>query len=180
MDVAQTLEALLFFKNEPLTRARLAAWLQVDLATVTAALVTLDERLQGRGIVLLQEGDRVQLGTHPEAGPLLETITREELSKDIGRAGLETLAIVCYHGPVTRTDIDYIRGVNSSFIIRHLLTRGLIEREPHPDDARRYLYRPTLELWQHLGLRSATELPEFDAIKAKLAAAAAPTDEPTA
>jgi segregation and condensation protein B len=72
--------------------------------------------------------------------------------KDLGKAGLETLSIILYQGPISRAEIDYIRGVNSNFILRNLLIRGLIERVENPHDQRSFLYKPTLELISYLGL----------------------------
>ncbi len=108
------------------------------------------------------------LATAPEAGPLLERIAKEERSKDIGKAGLETLAIILYRGPVTRAEVDYIRGVNSTFILRHLTVRGLVERIPNPEDSRSFLYRPTFELLSFLGITSIEELPEYASIMSQL------------
>ncbi|MBI2099909.1 MAG: SMC-Scp complex subunit ScpB, partial [Candidatus Vogelbacteria bacterium] len=78
------------------------------------------------------------------------------------------LTIVLYKGPLTRAEIDYIRGVNSSFILRHLSIRGLVERIPNPKDARSFLYRPTFDLFQHLGLSKIEELPEYGELISQL------------
>lgn len=86
---------------------------------------------------------------------------KDELSADIGKAGAETLAIVLYRGPLSRIEIDRIRGVNSTFILRNLLIRGLVERRPHPTDSRSFNYAITPSLLQHLGITSRESLPEF-------------------
>ena len=128
------------------------------------------EELSGHGLVLLEKDDSVMLGTAPEASPLIETLIKEELSRDLGKAGLETLAIVLYEGPLTRADIDYVRGVNSSFILRHLLVRGLVERLPKPGDARTFLYGPTFQLLQYLGATKVENLTEYAKIRQELSA----------
>ena len=94
----------------------------------------------------------------------------KELSREIGEAGLEVLAIVLYRGPSTRSQIDYIRGVNTSSTVRTLLARGLIERASNPNDSREYLYRPTTELLAHLGVSGVTDLPDCATISSELAA----------
>ena len=68
------------------------------------------------------------LGTAPQMSATVETLTKEELMKDLGKAGLETISIILYKGPISRAEIDYIRGVQSNFILRNLLVRGLIEK----------------------------------------------------
>jgi segregation and condensation protein B len=105
------------------------------------------------------------LGTSKELSPLIEKLTKDELTRDLGKAGLETLSIVLYQGPLARADIDYIRGVNSQFILRALLIRGLVERIDNPKDARSYLYKPTLDLLSHLGVSKIADLPEYEQVR---------------
>ena len=101
------------------------------------------------------------LGTAPELSPTIEKMTKEELMGDLGKATLETLSIILYQGPIVKSRIDYIRGVNSSFILRNLLIRGLIERREHPEDKRTFLYSPTFDLLTHLGISRVEDLPEY-------------------
>jgi segregation and condensation protein B len=89
------------------------------------------------------------------------------MSKEIGKAGLETLAIILYNGPISRREVDYIRGVNSTFILRNLCVRGLVEREPDLKDQRILRYKSSLSLLAHLGIKSVEELPEFEMLKNK-------------
>jgi len=162
------IEAILFFKSEPMRITALAKLLTVSEGDIKNALEELPEKLTGRGVVLLIREDEIELRTAPEMSTLIETIQKEELTKDLGKAGTETLSIVLYKGPITRSEIDYIRGVNSTFILRNLLIRGLIEKVPNPKDQRSYLYKPTLELLSFLGLRTIEELPEFNMVKTEL------------
>ena len=124
--------------------------------------------MSGRGIVLMRAGDTVTLGTHPEASDILSKIYKEELSKGLSKASIETLSIVMYGDEVTRGKIDYIRGVNSGFILRSLLVRGLIERKPYPRDRKRFMYAPTAELLASLGAASVQALPDYERIHAEL------------
>jgi len=162
-------KAILFWKAEPVSVKKLAALLSVKEGEVRDGLKELESELRGRGISLIQTDDEVTLGTAKELSPLIEQLTKDELTHDIGKAGLETLSIVLYQGPISRADIDYIRGVNSQFIIRSLLIRGMVERVENPNDARSFLYKPTIQLLSHLGLSKITELPEYSQVRQDIA-----------
>ncbi len=101
------------------------------------------------------------LGTAPELSELIENLQKEELNKDLSKAALETLSIVLYKNGVSRAEIDYIRGVNSSFTLRALSVRGLIEKASDAKDSRRFLYKPSFDLLSYMGVRSVQELPEY-------------------
>jgi len=167
-DITQIIEAVLFFKGEPMEIAKLAKTVHASEAEVRDALQILEEKLLDRGMRLMRKDDEVMLGTAPECGVLIEEIIKEDLNKDLGKAGLETLAIVIYLGPVTRSRMDHIRGVNSTFIIRNLMIRGLIEKVSNPEDQRSFLYRPTFELLSYLGVNKVEELPEYDAVREEI------------
>ncbi len=166
--LSSQIEAVLFYKAEPLSVKRLAQILKKDEKEIKNALTELREELKGRGLTLVEWEDEVTLGTSKEVSALIETLTKEELVKDLGKAGLETLSIILYQGPLSRAEIDYIRGVNSNFILRNLLIRGLIERVDNPKDQRSFLYKPTLELISHLGLSKITDLPDYDAVRSDI------------
>lgn len=157
----QKIEAILLFKNEPVTYKELAKMLESSLGETKDAVRSLQNFYDERGIVVIEDGESVSFGTHPNASGLIESIQKEEISRELGRAGLETLAIVLYKGPVSRREIDYIRGVNSGFILRNLLIRGLIERSESIAGERSFSYKPTLELLRHLGVKRKEDLPEY-------------------
>lgn len=161
MNLESKIEALLFFKNEPITLVELGKMLSTPIEDIRLAVESLQNFYRDRGIVLISNGDELSLGTSPEVSNLIEKVQKDELSRDIGRAGLETLAIILYKGPISRREIDYIRGVNSSFILRNLLIRGLIERSESEAGERSFSYKPTLELMRFLGVTKKEELPEF-------------------
>ncbi len=169
MTPASQLESVLFFKSEPLTAKELAKMLGMSEAEVKEAAEALKTNLQGRGLTLISEGDAYMLATAPEASQLIERITKEELEKDPGKAGMEVLAIILYQGPQTRAQIDHIRGVNSTFALRQLMIRGLLDRIDNPTDQRSFLYKPTLQLLSFLGVSSTSELPDFEKTKEMLA-----------
>ncbi len=163
------IEAILFWRGDPMTVAELAKFTFSTKEETTAALAEVKADLSSRGIVLIEHEGEYTLGTNPESSKLIEAVRKEELSRELGKAGLETLAIILYQGPVRRSDIDYIRGVNSNFILRNLLIRGLIERKPAPNDSRASVYTASMELIRHLGLTNLNELPDFEAVKAQIA-----------
>jgi segregation and condensation protein B len=108
------------------------------------------------------------LGVAPELAPIIESIRKEELVKDLSKASLDTLSIILYKNGVSRSEIDYIRGVNSSFIIRNLLVRGLIEKVIDEKDTRRNLYRPSFDALSYMGVTSVENLPNFENVRNEL------------
>lgn len=165
LSLESQIEALLFWKAEPVSLKKLSTLLGKESGEIETALVNLQEQLKNRGLSLVRLEDEVTLGTAKEASELIESLTKDELTKDLGKAGLETLSIILYQGPLSRADIDYIRGVNSQFILRNLLVRGLIERIDNPEDQRSFLYKPTLELISYLGVSQITKMPEYETVR---------------
>lgn len=168
MNLEQKIEAILFYKNEPVEIKKLAALLTVKESEVKEAAKNLANLLGGRGLCLIQTEKEISLATAPEMTTLIDQIAKDERSREIGKAGLETLAIILYNGPVSRREIDYIRGVNSTFILRNLSMRGLVERESDPKDQRVFRYKGSLALLSHLGITKFEDLPEFKDLQTKL------------
>ncbi|MFM2383639.1 MAG: segregation and condensation protein segregation and condensation protein [Candidatus Parcubacteria bacterium] len=167
--LTQHIEAILFWRGDPMSISSLAKITGAEKDEVKQALIQVKSDLASRGIVLIEHDGEYTLGTNPESAKLIEAARTEELSKDLGKAGLETLAIVLYQGPIRRSDIDYIRGVNSNFILRNLLIRGLIERKPDPKDSRASVYLASMELLRFLGLSHVEDLKDFEAVKEAIA-----------
>lgn len=165
MEIDKAIEAILFYKNEPVSISSLAKSLNKSVGEIEEGLTKLKNILTGRGVQLMRIENEVRLATSTELSDLINDMVKEELSGDLGRAGLETLSIILYLGPLTRSRIDNIRGVNSSFIIRNLLIRGLIERSNDEKDSRTYVYRPSFDLLAHLGVTRVEDLPSFDKVK---------------
>ncbi len=170
IDTAAQLEALLFSEGGPVARKKLAQLLSCTPDELESAIADLIQRKEGSVLSVIATAQDVALAVSPEAAPTVKAAFERELGEQIGDAGLEVLSIVLYRGPSTRAQIDYIRGVNTSWTIRTLAARGLLERVPNPKDAREYLYQPTVELLAHLGVRSAQELPDYAKISSELAA----------
>jgi len=162
------IEAILFWKGEPTPIKRLAEILGAKESEIKDAIFNMKQNLTGRGIVLQEKDGEVTLGTAPEFSTLIENLQKEELNKELSKASLETLSIVLYKNGASRAEVDWIRGVNSSFTLRALSVRGLVERIPDPGDARRYLYRPSFELLSYLGVKRVDELPEWGEINTEI------------
>jgi len=168
MELESKIEGLLFYKNEELKIDKLASLLDVSVEQINEALAKLENSLSSRGIVLIRKNDSVILGVNSELSPIIETIRKDEISKELTKASLETLSIILYKNNVSRSEIDYIRGVNSSFILRNLLVRGLIEKIVDPKDTRRMLYRPSLDALSFMGITSIDKLPNYEEIQKQL------------
>ncbi len=167
--ISLLLEAILYWRGEPVKITELAKALGVSKEEVVTAASELESSLaENRGVRLMQHDDTLALVTAPEASELIEKLRKEELSRDLGKAALETLSIVMYKGPLSRADIEYIRGVNCTSIIRTLLIRGLIEKIQNPKDQRSSLYKVSSDLLMHLGVTTLSELPGYEATRTEL------------
>lgn len=165
MDLDAQIEAYLFYKGEPEEVSVLARFFEVDEQTIHSTLVALAERLKG-GVVLVVHDRKAALVTSSSTATTIEKLRKAEVTRDLGKAGLETLAIIIYKGPVQRSEVDYIRGVNSSYIIRNLLIRGLIERRTGSKGTS--LYVPSIELLAHMGIESIADMPEYVTVREQL------------
>jgi segregation and condensation protein B len=155
------LEALLFASGEPLEKKRLIALLGIKDSELSLALKALETRLEGHGLSLVETAAEVELRTAPEAAGMIKKLRESELARDLGKASMETLAIVAYKEGATRGEIDWVRGVNSSASLRTLLLRGLIEGREDERDKRRIRYSVTTEALAHLGVARAENLPRY-------------------
>ncbi|HSJ54409.1 MAG TPA: SMC-Scp complex subunit ScpB [Anaerolineae bacterium] len=154
------IESLLFVAGEPVSCGRLAAALQADGGQVEQALAELEAEYQGRGFRLQRKGERAQLVTAPEAAEAVRVFLGLELSSKVSPAALETLAIVAYRQPVTRAEIESVRGVSSDSVLRTLVSRGLVEEQGRLEQAGRpIIYGTTFEFLQQFGLTSLEQLP---------------------
>lgn len=160
LSLSAQLEALLFVSGEPVALAQLAAALDVALSVVERGLNELDASLSQRGLKLQRHAGRVQLTTAPQLADLVERFLGLEATSHLSRAALETLAIIAYQQPVTRPQIDSIRGVNSDSMMKSLLHKNLILESGRADGpGRPILYSTTPEFLQHFGLNSILEMP---------------------
>lgn len=157
------LEALLFAAPQAVTVEQLAHALQLPKEEVEAALARLETQLQTRGLRLQRHREALQLTTAPEAAPYVERLAGAEVTLRLSQAALETLAIIAYAQPITRPQIEAIRGVGSDGVIRTLLSAGLIEEVGRAESVGRpILYGTTAEFLQQFGLASLQELPPLE------------------
>ena len=157
-----TLEALLFVAERPLSRREIATLAGVDRETVDGLLGDLEVSLRGRGLVLVTSGDRVELTTAVEAGALIARYVGADAVR-LSPAALETLAIVAYRQPVTKSAIERIRGVDSDYTVRSLLHRRLVvELGRSAAPGRPFLYGTGFDFLERFGLSSLEELPQLD------------------
>jgi len=159
-------EALLFYYGEPITLKKIASLLEIEEKEVQTLIDEFQKKLSSdsdRGVRLVVHGGMVQLLTKPETGDIIQKIMKDEFREELTPASLETLSLIAYLGPVSRLTIDFIRGVNSSFTVRNLFLRGLIDREIGKGNA--YSYKPSIQFLSHLGISSVEDLPEYNSYK---------------
>lgn len=163
LSVPALLESLLFVADGATPVARLAEALEVTVADVEAALAELQTTYAQRGLSLQRIRDRVQLTTAPSAAAAVQRFLGLAATVPLSKAALETLAIIAYQQPVTRPQIDAIRGVNSDGVLKTLLAKGLVEEAGRTEGpGRPTLYATTPMFLQHFGLSALTELPPLN------------------
>ncbi|MBO0701969.1 MAG: SMC-Scp complex subunit ScpB [Candidatus Dormibacteraeota bacterium] len=158
--LAAALEAILFTSNRPLKVRELQQATDASRAAVEDALRELEAGLERRGVMLQRLDEQVHLVTRPELSAYVRRALRPEASGRLSAAALETLAIVAYHQPVTRSRIERVRGVNSDSVLANLELRDLVQevgREASPGQPR--LFGTTMRFLQVMGLRSLGDLP---------------------
>lgn len=168
-ELAKKIEALLFVAGDGLSVSRIASILKKSDEEIRSAISDLEKHLESEhAITILKDQERASLVTAASVSKLVEDFGKEEFAGELTKAALEALTIVAYKGPMKRSEIDYIRGVNSSFMVRNLLMRGLIERVHNPKDSRAYMYRISEDFLKFFGLKSIADLPDYGAYSRKL------------
>lgn len=162
------IEALLFFKAEPVSLKKLEDLLKVSKTEILEALEGLKNNLSNRGIVLMEKDEEYTIAVSPVYSDMIDEIQKEELNRDLSKASLETLSIILYKNGASRSEIDFIRGVNSSFTLRALLVRGLVEKVASNEDNRKYVYKPTFDLLSFMGVSSISELPGWEELNSMI------------
>lgn len=170
LSLPHTLQALLFASGEAITRKQVLSLLEIPEDMLAAAVDELQKELVGTGLALITTPEELELRTSPDATPIVEKLRQSELSRDLGKAGLETLAIVLYQNGATRGEVDFVRGVNSTAALRSLLLRGLVERSTDEADKRRARYTATIDAFAHLGISKREDLPGFSELSGTLGA----------
>lgn len=156
------IESILFVSGEPVSVAKISKITETLKAEVENALMMLGNEYAGRGLQIVRKENDVQMTTSAENSDYIDGLVKSEIQENLSQAALEVLSIISYRGPITRVDMESIRGVNCSFTLRSLLMRGLIERIENPKDARGYLYKISIEFLKKLGVSRVEELPDWE------------------
>ena len=163
LSLAALIEAILFVSPEPLSANQIGNLLGITPRVVKNAFDELDTLYQERGIRLQHHNGKVQITTAPEAAPVIENMLELETTSTLSQAALETLSIIAYQQPITRPQIDSIRGVNSDSVLQTLLSKGLIDDVGRTEGpGRPILYSTTSDFLKYFGLSSYGELPPLD------------------
>lgn len=163
MNYKSVIESLLFIHGEPLSFKKIAKTLDLDVEEVKKGAQELKLRYEEKevGLRIIEKGEEIQLVTAPENALYVQKLIQTDIRQDLTNVSLETLAIIAYRGPMSRSEIEDIRGIDSSFLLRRLLIRGLVERTEHPQDRRIYLYQITFNFLKSLGLQKIEDLPNY-------------------
>ncbi|MEK7065165.1 MAG: SMC-Scp complex subunit ScpB, partial [Patescibacteria group bacterium] len=155
MTILSQIESILFVASAPLSVRQLAQAVKVKEDEVKLALADLQAKynLPESGIHLVQVDDKAQMATNPENAGVVDLFIKQEAVGELTRAQLETLTVVAYRGPITRPELEQIRGVNCALILRNLLIRGLVEEEEKTDKLLP-TYVLSMEAMRHLGIAS--------------------------
>lgn len=167
IDLHRALEALLVLAGKPLSIRKIAELLGTDRTTARTAVDAFRTtwNARGGGTVVAVAGDDVQLVTHRDLSMVADAFVREETRGELTRPQLEALTVVAYRGPMTKAELEHIRGVHCGLILRNLLIRGLLveERDATRQDV---VYRISLDFLRHLGRADVRELPEYERLHA--------------
>jgi len=157
------IESLLFVSNQPFSVKKLISQTKSDKEKVTSAINELmaDYNQEGRGVQIQKIGEKIQMVTSGDNAKLIQDYIKEETTGELSRAALETLTIVAYRGPVTRPELEQIRGVNCAIILRNLMMRGLVESK---DDKKKMQtkYNITFDFLKFLGISEQSQLPDYE------------------
>lgn len=170
LNISGAVEAVLFAYGEPMEIKKISKIVGVEEKLIKSSLDDLTKIYEegNRGLKLIFSLETVQLVTKPEFSIFLENFIKEEFKEELTPASLETLSLIIYLGPISRPQIDYYRGVNSSFTLRSILLRGLVERFPDPDKGNIYFYKPSFDSLKHLGISKVEDLPNYQEFRSVL------------
>lgn len=162
MSLHAKIESLLFVSAEPLSIRSLAKLLDAKKNEVEDALDELQKKYRSvsdSGMIIVKGADSYQMVTSPKNAALVAEFLKSDLSGELTEPSLETLTIIAYRGPITKAELEQIRGVNCSLILRNLLMRGLISREENKTSLAYYEVTP--EFVKYLGVSSVKDLPDY-------------------
>lgn len=163
MELKYLLESLFFVSAKSLTLKELVNFSKKDISEVKIALEDLisEYNKNNRGIRIIENGKKYQMASAPDNAKLVQKFLQTEVSGELTPASLETLTIIAYQGPIKKLEIEKIRGINCSLILRNLLIRGLIE-EKSSDEPDENEYEASLEFIKFLGISNIKDLPDYE------------------
>jgi len=161
--VKSQIESMLLVTSKPISINKLAETLKVKPKEIEEQIELIAQYFNdnGNGIRLLKNNNQVQLASSPENSELIETYLKSDLTGELTKPSLETLTIVAYRQPISKAEIEQIRGINCSLILRNLMVRGLVEAEYNKEQAIT-LYSVTMDFLKYLGIITVSELPDFE------------------
>lgn len=165
--IKSIIESILFVSGEPIKIKKIAAVSKLSSEEIKNGIEGLKQDLvsANRGVRIFEKEDEIQLVTNSENAEYINDFLKNELEQGLTRASLETLAIVAYRGPLTRMEVEQIRGVNCSFALRYLLLRGLIDRVENPNDSRSWHYKISFDFLKKLNFARIEDLPRYEELK---------------
>jgi len=163
MSLLSNIESILFVAGKPLNAKKIAKVLGCEEKIVSEALETIADKynVPDAGVVVIRNNGDYQMVSSSENKEAAEKFVKAEIGGELTRAQLETLTVISYRGPLTKPEIEQIRGVNCSLILRNLLMRGLIKEHGDPTGLLPK-YEITIEYLRHLGLNDIKELPDYE------------------
>lgn len=169
MNKENIVESLLFISGEPMDFKKLGKLIGETEEAVKGICLKLSDEYRSRnsGIRVMTSEDSVQMVTAKENSEAVDSFLKMDIEGDLSRSALETISIIAYRGPMTRSEIEEIRGVNCSFTLRQLAIRGLVERVDNPSDSRSYLYKVSLDFLRHMGMEKIEDLPRYQELREK-------------
>lgn len=158
------LESLIFVSGKPIGTKKLAQITKLKEEEIKKDLEELNSEYSDskRGIRLIFKDNNVQMVSNPDYVEQVKELVTEDLQEELSKVALETLSIIAYRGPITRSEIELIRGVNCIYILRNLMIRGLIEKDKSNKDSRKSVYQVSFKLLRHLGIDSVRDLPDYE------------------
>lgn len=164
-DLPQKLEAILFVSTQEEPIEKLARVLNVSEIEIDQAIKTLQTDSINRGITIIENNRHLQMVSSPQYALEIAQFHQKDLREKLSDLALETLAIIAYQGPISRYQIEDIRGVNSTFVLRNLLRRGLIERKV---DGKKSAYQTSTDFLNYLGLKNINALPKYQEFQSSI------------
>lgn len=163
MDNKTIIESLLLVSDRPLSIDTISKKVNLSKKETNALIIELQEKFNTieSGIHIIESWGKVQFSTNPECEEIVKDFVKEEINSNLSDASLETLTIIAYRGPITKSEIEAIRGVNCSVILKNLMIKGLIESELNKEKMSDE-YNITVDFLKYLGINNAKELPNYE------------------